>query len=335
MTVRGRCPGRSGRASPSSRSTAGASPSPPSTSGSPSGGSAGPTSRTSTCCPRSAASGSRRRTAASTCSGWARAAARHRATLAELPAAAHRDAGRDRRGCSCRTSRRARRVVRRRRSSTAGRRPRPTSATRGIRSSAACCASRRSPPRTSRCASAPAVATAPRWLALAPERPGAPESHRAWFLVALPGNLVALELVSEGAHATYCFRTVPRAAFAGGAGPDGIDRCGCRRAGGDGSRPRSSTPASSASRSPSPTTSWRRRRGSATGWPCARSRRSPPRAPTSSPGWSTATRRAGRAALDDLIAWHAACRDDAAAWPGRAAQEAQVAEASGAGAPTG
>ena len=52
-------------------------------------------------------------------------------------------------------------------------------------------------------------ADALRWLALAPERPGAPEKHRAWFLVALPGNLVALELVSEGAHATYCFRAAP------------------------------------------------------------------------------------------------------------------------------
>ncbi len=36
-----------------------------------------------------------------------------------------------------------------------------------------------------------------------------------------------------------------------------------------------------------------------------------------------------KAALDDLISWHAACRDDAAAWPGRTAQDAEVAEAAG------
>ncbi len=41
------------------------------------------------------------------------------------------------------------------------------------------------------------------------------------------------------------------------------------------------------------------------------------------------------AALDDLIAWHAACRDDAAVWPGRTTQEAQVAEASGGGGTAG
>jgi hypothetical protein len=28
----------------------------------------------------------------------------------------------------------------------------------------------------------------------------------AWFLVGLPGGLLAMELVSEGAHATYLFR---------------------------------------------------------------------------------------------------------------------------------
>ncbi len=49
-------------------------------------------------------------------------------------------------------------------------------------------------------------ADAPRWLALAPRRPGDTREHMAWFLVALPGGLLALELVSEGAHATYLFR---------------------------------------------------------------------------------------------------------------------------------
>jgi hypothetical protein len=54
----------------------------------------------------------------------------------------------------------------------------------------------------------------PRWLALAPRRPGTPE-HMAWFFVALPGNLVAMEIVSSGAHATYLFRAMPRAAYRG------------------------------------------------------------------------------------------------------------------------
>lgn len=47
---------------------------------------------------------------------------------------------------------------------------------------------------------------APRWLALAPRRPGDSREHMAWLLVGLPGDLLAMELVSEGAHATYLFR---------------------------------------------------------------------------------------------------------------------------------
>jgi hypothetical protein len=35
------------------------------------------------------------------------------------------------------------------------------------------------------------------------------------------------------------------------------------------------------------------------------------------------------AALRDLVAWHGSCRDDAAEWPGRAAQEAEVGDAGG------
>ncbi len=56
---------------------------------------------------------------------------------------------------------------------------------------------------------------APRWLAAAPERPSVPDTPRLWFLVGLPGNLVAMEVVSEGAHATYVFRVMPRATFSG------------------------------------------------------------------------------------------------------------------------
>jgi len=164
-----------------------------------------------------------------------------------------------------------------------------------------------------------------RWLALAPERPGAPEEHRAWFLVALPGNLVALELVSEGAHATYCFRAAPRAAYGGGveagaalatvatisaalidarylrepialpddqlATPEGIRYRLALRA----------LPSLAAARA------------AFVGRLVHRDEES----------WA--------AALDGIIAWHAACRDDAARWPGRAAQEAAVGEASGGG----
>ncbi len=56
---------------------------------------------------------------------------------------------------------------------------------------------------------------APSWLAIAPRIPGQPDENMSWFLVGLPGNLVAFELVSEGAHATYLYRIVPRAEFGG------------------------------------------------------------------------------------------------------------------------
>jgi hypothetical protein len=172
-------------------------------------------------------------------------------------------------------------------------------------------------------------ADALRWLALAPESPGATENNRAWFLVALPGNLVALELVSEGAHATYAFRAAPRAAYRGGveggaalatvamvsaalidarflrepialpdeqlATPEGIRYRLALRA----------LPSLAAARA------------AFVGRLVHRDEKS----------WG--------AALDDLIAWHGSCRDDHASWPGRAAQEAEVAEASGGGGTVG
>ncbi len=55
----------------------------------------------------------------------------------------------------------------------------------------------------------------PRWLALAPRRPLDPSEHNGWFLVGLPGNLLAFELVSEGSHATYLFRVVSRGVYRG------------------------------------------------------------------------------------------------------------------------
>jgi hypothetical protein len=56
--------------------------------------------------------------------------------------------------------------------------------------------------------------SAPRWIAMSPVDPGGKEP-RIWFLVALPGNLVAMELVSAGAHATYFYRVVPRPQYKG------------------------------------------------------------------------------------------------------------------------
>lgn len=52
------------------------------------------------------------------------------------------------------------------------------------------------------------------WLSLAPVRPSDASEHMSWFFVALPNDLVAFELVSEGSHATYLFRAggAPQAA---------------------------------------------------------------------------------------------------------------------------
>jgi hypothetical protein len=54
--------------------------------------------------------------------------------------------------------------------------------------------------------SASAAGQSPSWISLAPVRPTDPTVHKSWFLVGLPGGLLAFELVSEGAHATYLFR---------------------------------------------------------------------------------------------------------------------------------
>ena len=73
---------------------------------------------------------------------------------------------------------------------------------------------------------------APSWIALAPKLrtvPGAPTDAdsggsdcMSWFLVGLPGNVVAFELVSTGAHATYLFRVVPRAQYSGETAADAL-----------------------------------------------------------------------------------------------------------------
>lgn len=162
-----------------------------------------------------------------------------------------------------------------------------------------------------------------RWFALAPERPGT-DRRMAWYLVALPGNLLALELVSAGAHATYLFRVVPRATF-------------------DGARPEAMIPAVEAAV-----------REISAALIDARFLREPIALPAERlalashlryrlalatlPTLAAARRRfvarlvhddpaRWAAALDDLMAWHAAARDEAAEWPGRAAEEQTVAAA--------
>jgi len=170
-----------------------------------------------------------------------------------------------------------------------------------------------------------------RWLALAPERPGDPTSFRAWFLVALPGNLVALELVSEGAHATYCFRAAPRASFGGGSDLAGIDAAAASRA-----VARISAALVDARFLREPISLPDDRLAAPEGVRYRLALRAIPSLAAArrdfvarlvhrdEASWS--------AALDDLVAWHATCRDDAVAWPGRAAQEAQVDEPDGGGA---
>jgi hypothetical protein len=172
--------------------------------------------------------------------------------------------------------------------------------------------------------------SAPRWLAAAPERPGAPDSPRVWFFVGLPGNLVAMELVSAGAHATYLFRVVPRAAYSGG--PSGGRSDG---AADDGPLTQAVREVSEAlldsrflrepmalpiDRLAEPR--YQRYRLALAALPSlagARARfvaRVVHRDPAS---WA--------AAIDDLVGWHATTRDDSAEWPGRATEESQIAQA--------
>ena len=167
-----------------------------------------------------------------------------------------------------------------------------------------------------------------RWLALAPERPGAPERHRAWFLVALPGNLVALELVSEGAHATYCFRAAPRPGFTGGSGPAGIDAEASARAVAlvsgalvDARFLREPIALPDDQLATPKGIRYRLALRALPSLAAARAAYVARLVHRDEASW--------KAALDDLISWHAACRDDAAAWPGRTAQDAEATEVAG------
>ena len=168
-----------------------------------------------------------------------------------------------------------------------------------------------------------AGAAAPRWVAMSPVDPGGTDP-KIWFLIAMPGNLVALELVTAGAHATYFYRVMPRAQYKGEP-PEKLGIAGekavrdisealvdCRFL-----REPMALPADQL-RLPKyldyrlaiavlPTLAWARARFVA---------RIVHRSPAS---WS--------AAVADLTRWHATAKDEAAEWPGRAAQESQISEA--------
>ena len=170
-----------------------------------------------------------------------------------------------------------------------------------------------------------AGSSAPRWVAMSPEAPGG-TVPKIWFLIALPGNLVAMELVTAGAHATYFFRVIPRAQYQGeppeklGIAAEKAVRdisealVDCRFL-----REPMALPADQL-RLPKylryrlalevlPSLVWARGRFVA---------RIVHRDPTS---WS--------AAVADLIRWHATARDETAEWPGRGAQESQIDAAGG------
>jgi len=166
-------------------------------------------------------------------------------------------------------------------------------------------------------------AAAPRWLVVAPERPGGSDEPKLWFFVGLPGNLVAMELVSAGSHATYLFRVVPRASFAG-ALPAGaletavadvsealIDARFLRE-----------PMALPAVRLTEPAGLRYRLALAALPTLAAARARFVARVVHRDP-------EAWKQAIGDLVAWHGSARDEAAEWPGRAAQEAQVDDAAG------
>lgn len=159
---------------------------------------------------------------------------------------------------------------------------------------------------------------APRWLAVAPESPGS-ASARTWFLVGLPGNLVALELVSTGAHATYLYRIVPRATRGPG-DPSDDALAACVRDISDAlvdARFLREPMALPAARLAAPDA--RRYRLALAAIPSLAAAR---RRFVTRIVHADAATWAG--ALDDLVAWHDSCHDDDAEWPGRAGQDAAV-----------
>jgi hypothetical protein len=168
---------------------------------------------------------------------------------------------------------------------------------------------------------------APRWVAMSPEAPGS-QNNKIWFLIAMPGNLVAMELVTAGAHATYFFRVMPRAQYKG----EPPEKLGlwAQKAVRDVSealvdirflREPMALPEDQMKLPKNlryrlalavlPSLLWARQRFVA---------RIVHRDPA---GWS--------GAVADLIRWHSGARDEAAEWPGRATQEKQISAAGGEG----
>jgi hypothetical protein len=166
---------------------------------------------------------------------------------------------------------------------------------------------------------------ATRWLATAPERPGAPASPKTWFLVGLPGNLLALELVSEGAHATYLFRVVPRATYTGSLAPGALDAAASdvSEALVDARFLREPIAVPAARLADAEFLRYRLALAALPTIAAARSRFVTRLVHSDGAAWE--------AALREVIAWHEGCRDDAAEWPGRAAQETQIAGFAAAG----
>ena len=168
---------------------------------------------------------------------------------------------------------------------------------------------------------------APRWVAMSPVDPGGTEP-KIWFLISMPGNLVALELVTAGAHATYFFRAMPRALYKGEA-PEKLGIAAeqavrdisealvdCRFL-----REPMALPDDQL-RMPE----YLRYRLALAVLPSlamARFRFVARIVHRSEASWASA--------VAALIQWHSAARDDAAVWPGRAAQESAISAAGGDG----
>ncbi len=169
-----------------------------------------------------------------------------------------------------------------------------------------------------------ADSAASRWFSLAPVSPGGTEA-KAWFFVALPGNLLALELVSAGAHATYLFRVVPRAEFAGQpasslgpALPAAVSEVSNALI--DARFLREPMALPDRQLASAEYGHYRLALASLPSLAAARRRFVARLVHSDPPRWA--------AALDELIDWHMSARDDAAEWPGRAAQEDVIVAAS-------
>ncbi len=175
-----------------------------------------------------------------------------------------------------------------------------------------------------------AGSAAPRWVAMSPVDPGGTEP-KIWFLIAMPGNLVALELVTAGAHATYFYRVMPRAQYKG-APPEKLGLAAeqavrdvsealvdCRFLREPMALPDDQLRLPEYMRyrlalAVLPSLAWARARFVA---------RIVHRSPAA---WSSS--------VADLVKWHSTVTDESAEWPGRKAQESAISAAGGDGGET-